>query len=86
LRDTDAEHIRERVRELKMEAAERLATKPPAQAITADSPVPFSLRRLWFELENSERMTFSSPSDQRDETREKPIEEGDARKLTVISE
>lgn len=81
LRDTDAEHIRERVRESKMEAAERLATKPPAQAITADSPVPFSLRRLWFELENNERMTFSSPSDQRDETREKPIEEGDAQNL-----
>jgi uncharacterized protein len=81
LRDTDAEHIRERVRESKMEAAERLATKPPAQAITADSPVPFSLRRLWFELENNERMTFRSPSDQRDETREKPIEEGDAQNL-----
>jgi uncharacterized protein len=81
LRDPDAEHIRERVRELKMEAAEHLQTKPPRQAITADSPVPFSLRRLWFELENNERMTFQSPTDQRDETREEPIEAGDPQKL-----
>jgi hypothetical protein len=58
LSDRDAEHVRERVRELKVEAAQRLASPPNEQAITADSPIPFSIRRLWWELEDAERATF----------------------------
>jgi uncharacterized protein len=31
---------------------------PPIVSITADSPIPFSLRQLWFELDDFERQTF----------------------------
>ena len=78
LRDADAEYLRNRIRDLKLEAAEHLTTKTPPQAVTADSPIPFSLRRLWWELENDERKTFSSPHDQTEETLEEVIDAGDA--------
>lgn len=81
LRDPDAEFLRNRIRDLKVEAAQHLETKPPAQAVTADSPIPFSLRRLWWELENDERKTFKSPNDQTEETIEDIIEEGDIDQL-----
>jgi hypothetical protein len=81
LRETDAEFLRNRIRDLKIDAADRLPIKTPHQAITADSPIPFSLRRLWWELENNERMTFTSPNDQSDDTREEVIEEGDITQL-----
>lgn len=81
LREPDAEYLRNRVRDLKLEAAEYLSNKTPPQAVTADSPIPFSLRRLWWELENDERKTFTSPNDQTDFTIEKVIDSGDIAKL-----
>ncbi len=71
------EHIRDRVRELKVEAASYLASAPPAESITADSPVPFSIRRLWFELEDDERATFSESSNQTISTRSPRTHHGD---------
>lgn len=50
--------IRDRVQELKREAAVHLAAAPDIPSITADSPVPFSIRKLWFELDDFERQTF----------------------------
>lgn len=58
LGDRDAEYVRERVRDLKVEAAPHLDSPPNEQAITADSPIPFSIRRLWWELEDTEHATF----------------------------
>ena len=81
LRDPDAEFLRNRIRELKLEGSRHLETKTPAQAITADSPIPFSLRRLWWELENDERKTFKSPNDQTEDTIETIIEDGDIDQL-----
>jgi hypothetical protein len=75
LSDRDAEHVRERVRELKAEAAQKLSRPPSPQAITADSPIPFSVRRLWYELEDDERVTFSD-RDQRPDTRCQRIADG----------
>lgn len=77
LRDPDAEFLRNRVREAKLEASRHLVIPTPPQAITADSPIPFSLRRLWWELENDERKTFTSPNDQTEDTLEPIIEVGD---------
>jgi hypothetical protein len=31
-----------------------------AEAITADSPIPFSINQLWFDLDNFERLTFKA--------------------------
>lgn len=58
--EVNAEHVREEVRRLKVEAAQHLADTPPEQAITADSPIPFSIRRLWFELRDREDLTYTA--------------------------
>jgi DNA helicase HerA-like ATPase len=71
------EAIRDRVRDLKVEAASHLTEPPPVEAITADSPLPFSIRRLWFELEDEERATFRESNKQDDETRYEPVDAGD---------
>lgn len=63
------EVLRDRVRDMKVEAATHLSDPPPPQAVTADSPLPFSIRRLWFELENEERMTFKERNKQDGDTR-----------------
>lgn len=56
--------IRDRVMELKVEACAQLENPPPPEAITADTPVPFSIRRLWFELDDFERQSFSHNTNQ----------------------
>lgn len=50
--------VRDEVTARKKAAAAHLTNKPPDTAITADSPVPFSLRKLWFDLDDFERQTF----------------------------
>ena len=46
--------------------------------ITADSPVPFSIRELWQHFDRKERVTYSDPA----KTQEALIAEGDAATLT----
>jgi hypothetical protein len=50
--------IRDEVLDMKAAAAQRLAIAPPLETLTADSPVPFSIKRLWYELDKFERITF----------------------------
>ncbi len=50
--------LRDELLARKKEAALLLKTPPPIAALTADSPVPFSLRQLWFDLDDFERQTF----------------------------
>lgn len=76
-----AEALRDRVRELKLAAANQMAQPPPEEAITADSPLPFSLRRLWYELQDEEQATFSESNKQDSETRYPPNDAGDAATL-----
>lgn len=57
---TNEAAVRDRVQELKRAAAEHLASPPSPHSVTADSPVPFSLRQLWFELDDFERQTFKT--------------------------
>jgi DNA helicase HerA-like ATPase len=73
--------IRERIYDMKVAAAEHLADSPPPETITADSPIPFSLRQLWHELDDFERQTFSDNSTQ-NETTVMQISPGDAETLT----
>lgn len=51
--------IRDEVLDLKVAAAAQLAVPPPPETLTADSPVPFSIKRLWYDLDKFERLTFS---------------------------
>lgn len=70
--------VRDEVTALKKAAAAHLAQKPPETAITADSPIPYSLKKLWFELDDYERQTFQ------DKEKTEPcdkIKTGDAEKL-----
>lgn len=57
--------IRDMVQEQKRAAAVHLAVPPPPEAITADTPLPFSIRRLWFELDDFERSTYRKQGAQR---------------------
>lgn len=72
--------VRDMVQELKRNASEHLANPPPKQAITADSPIPFSLRQLWFNLDDFERQTFKTQNGQRVLTQVES--HGDAQQLT----
>ncbi len=52
--------IREQVLDLKSASAVNLRTPPPIETLTADMPVPFSIKRLWYELDQLERKTFTT--------------------------
>jgi uncharacterized protein len=75
------EVLRDRVREMKVKAATLLTDPPAPEAVTADSPLPFSIRRLWFELEDEERMTFTERNKQDADTRYAPNDPGDMNTL-----
>ncbi len=50
--------VRDEVTARKKAATVNLVDKPPDAVITADSPIPFSLKKLWFDLDDFERRTF----------------------------
>lgn len=52
-----------------------------ASDLTADSPVPFRINELWFELDRFEKMTFSTRGGNTENTPCDIIDEGDADKL-----
>jgi hypothetical protein len=50
--------VRDELTDRKKAAAATLRDPPPLPVVTADSPVPFSLKKLWFDLDDFERQTF----------------------------
>lgn len=70
--------LREEIATLKRSSAEHLKIPTPSEAVTADSPIPFSAKRLWFELDDYETRTFE---DNQKTTIAPPITKGDAEKL-----
>lgn len=58
LTDANGEYIREKVVEAKIVSASENKIDVAKESITADSPIPFSIKRLWFELDDFERKTF----------------------------
>lgn len=73
--------IRDQVLDMKVAAAQHLQIPPPPETLTADSPVPFSIKRLWYELDKFERITFSSANQQTNDTANPPEDAGDAAAL-----
>ena len=59
LSDQNREYIREKVVEAKIKSANENKIEIAKESITADSPIPFSLKKLWFELDDFERQTFT---------------------------
>lgn len=60
LTDTNREYIREKVVESKIKSAIENGLDVSKESITADAPIPFSIKRLWFELDDFERRTFQT--------------------------
>ncbi|MBO0323183.1 ATP-binding protein [Muricauda sp. CAU 1633] len=59
LSDQNKEYIREKVVESKVASAKENGLPTRKESITADSPIPFSIKRLWFELIDFEKQTFT---------------------------
>jgi hypothetical protein len=58
LSPTVSAEIRGMVRRRRLEAAKSLSNPPDPSRVTADSPVPFSAKHLWFELNEDETCTW----------------------------
>jgi hypothetical protein len=70
--------IRDEVLDMKVAAAQHLVVPPPIETLTADSPVPFSIKKLWYELDKFERVTFPVNAPQTDTNAHPPEQLGDA--------
>lgn len=58
LNDQQEEYVRTKIMEHKIESVKHFKNKPNSASIASDSPIPFSLKNLWFELDDFERQTF----------------------------
>ena len=67
--------VRDEVLSLKTAAAKRLTTRPPLEALNADSPIPFSIRQLWYTLDSFERLTFKKAGNQQSDHERCELEE-----------
>lgn len=59
LTDSQKDHLRHEIYKRKIAASKSLAIVPAESSITSDSPIPFSLKKLWFDLDDFERQTFT---------------------------
>jgi DNA helicase HerA-like ATPase len=58
LSDAQLEYVREKLVNAKIESAKVNKLNVPEESITADTPIPFSIKKLWFDLDNFERLNF----------------------------
>ncbi|MBI1287146.1 MAG: DUF853 family protein [Flavobacteriales bacterium] len=58
LKESALDNVRANIQSRKSAAAKLLAKKPSDQSINADSPVPFSLNHLWYDLDDFEKQVF----------------------------
>jgi hypothetical protein len=79
LSDQNKDFFRTKIEDAKKSAAliNQITIEP--ELITADSPIPFSLKQLWFDLDDFERQTFNERAKPETITNKKVI--GDAEKL-----
>lgn len=59
LTDANQEYIREKVLEAKLKSIDINKIDIVKESVTADSPIPFSIYQLWFDLIDFEKRTFS---------------------------
>lgn len=62
LSDNNKDYFRSKIVEAKLATVEEQKIDIEKELITADTPIPFSLKRLWFELDDFERQTFKERS------------------------
>lgn len=58
LSDAQLEYVREKLVNAKIKSAKKNKLDVPEESITADTPIPFSIKKLWFELDDFERLNF----------------------------
>ena len=58
LTDANRDYIRSEIVNRKIQSSESMSLGIPKESITADSPIPFSLNQLWFDLDDFERQTY----------------------------
>lgn len=59
LSDQNREYFRTKVVEAKLKTVRRGFVQIAEELVTADTPIPFSIKQLWFELDDFERQTFN---------------------------
>lgn len=59
LTDQSREYIRTKIVEKKKESVKNNSIQIEEELINADTPIPFSIKKLWFELDDFERQTFN---------------------------
>ena len=59
LNDQQKDYFREKVIEEKLKSIEINSIALSKEIVTADTPVPFSIKQLWFELDDFERQTYN---------------------------
>lgn len=72
--------IRDQVIARKIDASAHLPVRPPSSLITADSPIPFSANKFWFDLSNLEIQTYTNSQKTNPEN---PTTAGDAAALVA---
>lgn len=59
LSDANREYIRSKIVDAKIKTAEGMHLQVEKEFISADSPIPYNIKQLWFQLDDFERQTFS---------------------------
>lgn len=79
LTDQNREYFRTKLVEAKIKAAKENNIQIEEELITQDTPIPFSIKQLWFELDDFERQTYRERS--KPETITDKLQEGNADNL-----
>lgn len=84
LKENAFDHLRQEVQKRKLESSKKLNKVPLENSITADSPIPFSIKKLWFDSDDFERQVYNkvkNASGQFEFELVDPVEEGDPKLL-----
>lgn len=79
LTDQNREYFRTKLVEAKIKTAKENNIQIEEELITQDTPIPFSIKQLWFELDDFERQTYKERS--KPETITDKLQEGNADNL-----
>lgn len=79
LTDQNRDYFKIKIEEAKQNATCINNINIEKELIAADAPIPFSLKKMWFELDDFERQTFERA--RQSETRMKPVTQGCAETL-----
>jgi DNA helicase HerA-like ATPase len=59
LTDIQRDYVREKILESKLNSIKKNNLRVGLACVTADTPIPFSIKELWFSLDDFERITYS---------------------------